>query len=118
MVHFSIYLGRLYRMPEMLVAFLQSKLWFIIMGIRESLERQNNTQQLLLPSTPTSLQPDFRSLCTLLENMSFGKASTNLHKAGLHIFLIFLFLSDKQKIVGRIFQSLLKSVVLVVWKAH
>ena len=44
----------------MLVVFLRSVLWFIIMRIKESLERQNNVQQLLFPPTVTSPRPKFR----------------------------------------------------------
>lgn len=58
--------------------------------------------------------PANASLCTLLANISFGKASTNLHKAGLYIAFSF-FSFDRQEIVGLIFQSLLKNVILVAW---
>lgn len=44
----------------LLVAFVQSKLWLIIMGIRESLESQNDAQQLLIPPMPTLPHPKFR----------------------------------------------------------
>lgn len=50
----------------LLVAFLQSKLWLIIMEIRESLESQNNAQQLLIPPMPTLPHPKFRFFCDYL----------------------------------------------------
>ena len=104
------------------------------MVIRESLEGQNNAQQLVLPPAPkfrlfyeylqhtrrpySSLLRANASLYTLLENMSFGKASIGLHEAKLCISFTFLFLPDRQETIGLIFQSLLKSVILVVWKTH